>query len=61
LALLVLYPLQAWRDAPVFPTPRNALQGLAAELPLAPGAAILDLCGRCVTNLHGGGEARACA
>jgi hypothetical protein len=42
LVLLVLYPLQAWRDAPVFPTPRNALQGLAAEVPLAPGAAILD-------------------
>jgi SAM-dependent methyltransferase len=42
LALLVLYPLQAWRDAPVFPTPRNALQGLAEELSLAPGGAILD-------------------
>jgi SAM-dependent methyltransferase len=42
LALLVLYPLQAWRDAPVFPTPRSALQGLAAELPLPPSAAILD-------------------
>lgn len=26
--LLALYPLRAWRDAPVFPTPADALQGL---------------------------------
>jgi hypothetical protein len=42
LALLVVYPLQAWRDAPVFPTPRDALQGLEAAVPLSPGATILD-------------------
>jgi hypothetical protein len=30
LPLLALYPLRAWRDAPFFPTPRNALQGLPA-------------------------------
>ena len=40
--LLVLYPLQAWRDAPVFPTPRNALQHLAEVVSLEPGAAVLD-------------------
>lgn len=28
--LLALYPLRAWRDAPVFPTPADALQGLDA-------------------------------
>ena len=43
LALLALvYPLNAWRDAPLFPTPINALQGLAAQVPLAPGARVLD-------------------
>jgi SAM-dependent methyltransferase len=42
LALLLIYPLNAWRDAPLFPTPRHALKGLAAQVPLAPGALILD-------------------
>ena len=28
--LLAAYPLRAWRDAPFFPTPRTALQGLEA-------------------------------
>jgi SAM-dependent methyltransferase len=43
LALLVLlYPLGTWRDAPLFPTPRGALEGLPAKLPLAPGARIVD-------------------
>lgn len=28
LPLLALYPLRAWRDAPLFPTPHDALQGL---------------------------------
>lgn len=42
-ALLVLvYPLRAWRDAPIFPTPSGALRGLAQGVPLAPGAAVLD-------------------
>jgi hypothetical protein len=40
--LLALYPLRAWRDAPLFPTPSGALQGLAALVPLAPGARVLD-------------------
>lgn len=30
LPLLALYPLRAWRDAPLFPTPHDALQGLDA-------------------------------
>lgn len=41
-ALVFVYPLRAWRDAPLFPTPRGALDGLAASLLLAPGAQILD-------------------
>ncbi|MBL8363029.1 MAG: class I SAM-dependent methyltransferase [Rubrivivax sp.] len=28
--LLALYPVRAWRDAPLFPTPADALQGLDA-------------------------------
>lgn len=43
LALLaLLYPVNAWRDAPVFPTPRGALQGLDRLAPLAPGACVVD-------------------
>lgn len=43
LAVLALaYPVHAWRDAPLFPTPRDALQGLASRAPLAPGARVLD-------------------
>jgi hypothetical protein len=41
-ALLVVYPLQAWRDAPVYPTPPQALQDLAVHVTLAPDASILD-------------------
>jgi SAM-dependent methyltransferase len=42
LALLLIYPINAWRDAPLFPTPKNALNGLAAIVPLAQGAIVLD-------------------
>ncbi|MFL6695651.1 MAG: class I SAM-dependent methyltransferase [Vitreoscilla sp.] len=43
LAMLVLaYPVTAWRDAPVFPTPRHALAGLDTRIALAPDASILD-------------------
>jgi hypothetical protein len=31
--LLAAYPLRAWRDAPFFPTPADALQGLDALVP----------------------------
>jgi hypothetical protein len=40
--LLVLYPRSAWRDAPLFPTPAQALDGLAAKAVLPPGARVLD-------------------
>lgn len=40
--LLLLYPLNTWRDAPLFPTPATALEGLAALAPLPPGARIVD-------------------
>jgi len=43
--LLAVYPLNAWRDAPLFPTPRGALAQLSAQVPLAgggEGARILD-------------------
>lgn len=42
LVLCLVYPLNAWRDAPLFPTPRDALQGLPAQMRLPEGAAILD-------------------
>lgn len=37
-----LYPLRAWRDAPLFPTPAGALSGLSPRVPLPGGACILD-------------------
>ncbi len=40
--LLAVYPLRAWRDAPLFPTPQGALNGLARLLPLPAGAQVLD-------------------
>ncbi len=45
LALLVVfsvYPLRAWRDAPLFPTPSGALDNAAAALALPRGARLLD-------------------
>ena len=42
LLLLAVYPLNAWRDAPLFPTPAGALQGLETLAPLPPGARVLD-------------------
>lgn len=40
--LLLIYPLNAWRDAPLFPTPRKGLQGLDTRVPLPPGARVLE-------------------
>jgi hypothetical protein len=37
-----LVPLNAWRDAPLFPTPHHALQSLASQAPLPLGARVLD-------------------
>jgi hypothetical protein len=42
LLLLLIYPLNAWRDAPLFPTPRDALKDLAAHATLRQGAIVLD-------------------
>ncbi|MDE2401055.1 MAG: class I SAM-dependent methyltransferase [Burkholderiales bacterium] len=43
LALLLLaYPVNAWRDAPVFPTPKGALADLPQHAPLPETARILD-------------------
>ena len=30
--MLLVYPLNAWRDAPLFPTPHRALQALAEQI-----------------------------
>lgn len=40
--LALLYPLNTWRDAPLFPTPSGGLTGLAALAPLPAGASIVD-------------------
>jgi hypothetical protein len=40
--LLGLYPLGSWGDAPLFPTPEEALDGLAQQVPLPEGAAVVD-------------------
>ena len=40
--LLLIYPLNAWRDAPLFPTPAHALRDLATLAPLTAGAHVLD-------------------
>lgn len=40
--LLLIYPLNAWRDAPLFPTPRSGLQGLGQRVPLPHGALVLE-------------------
>jgi SAM-dependent methyltransferase len=42
LLLLLVYPLNAWRDAPLFPTPEQALDDLPLHAPLADGARVLD-------------------
>jgi len=42
LLVAIVYPVNAWRDAPLFPTPSAALNGLSAHAPLADGARILD-------------------
>lgn len=40
--LLLVYPINAWRDAPLFPTPLQALDTLPDLAPLPAGAQILD-------------------
>jgi len=56
LALLaVTYPVRTWRDAPLFPTPGDALKGLAGVVRLKPGARIFDAgcgLGQALHELH---------
>jgi len=40
--LLLLYPFKAWRDAPLFPTPAGALDGLPSHVSLPGDALVLD-------------------
>jgi hypothetical protein len=40
--LLLVYPINAWRDAPLFPTPKDALLDLPRHARLPPGAVVLD-------------------
>lgn len=40
--LLLLYPMSAWRDAPLFPTPQGILDGLERVAPLRPEDRVLD-------------------
>jgi hypothetical protein len=40
--LLLIYPVKAWRDAPLFPTPAQALDELPKYASLPDGARILD-------------------
>jgi len=42
LLLLLIYPLNAWRDAPLFPTPHSALKVLQAQVGAGSNALILD-------------------
>jgi SAM-dependent methyltransferase len=42
LLLLLVYPLNAWRDAPLFPTPPDALALAPQYAPLPAGAQVLD-------------------
>lgn len=39
---LALYPPATWKDAPLFPTPPDALDGLAAQVPLPLAGHVLD-------------------
>lgn len=41
-ALAAAYPVRAWRDAPLFPTPLGALDALASQVTLPGGARVLD-------------------
>ena len=40
--MLLVYPMNAWADAPLFPTPAAALRALPGVAPLPVGARVLD-------------------
>jgi hypothetical protein len=39
---VLVYPRKAWRDAPLFPTPKKALRELQQHITLPAGARVLD-------------------
>lgn len=41
-SIVLIYPRKAWRDAPLFPTPKKALRQLPEHITLLGGARILD-------------------
>lgn len=54
--LALVYPLNAWRDAPLFPTPSDALAELPQHATLPPDAQVLDAgcgLGHGLAALHG--------
>jgi len=40
--MLLVYPVNTWADAPLFPTPAKALRALPTHAPLLAGARVLD-------------------
>ena len=40
--IVLIYPRKAWRDAPLFPTPKQALREMPEHITLPAGARILD-------------------
>jgi len=40
--IVLIYPRKAWRDAPLFPTPKKALREMPEHIALPAGARILD-------------------
>ena len=40
--MLLVYPINTWADAPLFPTPSKALRALPQHAPLLAGARVLD-------------------
>jgi hypothetical protein len=40
--IILVYPRKAWRDAPLFPTPKKALREMQQHITLPAGARILD-------------------
>ena len=62
--ILLIYPMNAWRDAPLFPTPSKALVDLPLHIKLKDGARILDAgcgLGHGLAALHAAFPQAACS
>ena len=62
--ILLIYPMNAWRDAPLFPTPSKALVDLPLHIKLKDGAKILDAgcgLGHGLAALHAAFPQAACS